>query len=232
MLKKNNNSPTITTQLTKRNLNQTKQIQSNPITTKPNMRKMDKGLTRLLPIGLWLSFWCWYWCATNAPHTSIVRAQYTEQTRMLEYYKRGYKFPFESYNPETDGWRKLMDQRFDQVRALTDSQMKWDGWIQTANSAVTAPNFTEFGWGLTQAPDLLTMDIRQAIYEGIPRAREEGDIQVIAGPEQPLFIDRPELNERALKELQPILEAWSGIELVPAIAYGFRLYRCVDSLIN
>lgn len=25
--------------------------------------------------------------------------------------------------------------------------------------------------------------------------------------------------------MQPILEAWSGIDLVPAIAYGFRLYR-------
>jgi hypothetical protein len=30
---------------------------------------------------------------------------------------------------------------------------------------------------------------------------------------------------QALEELQPILEAWSGIELIPSIAYGFRLYR-------
>ena len=118
-----------------------------------------------------------------------------------------------------------MDNRFDQVRALTNEQMKWEGWIQTANAAVTAPNFTEFGWGLTQAPDLLTMDIRQAIYEGLPTARTEGLIDVIAGPKEPLFIDRPHLNERALQELQPILEAWAGVELRPAMAYGFRLYR-------
>ena len=96
---------------------------------------------------------------------------------------------------------------------------------ETANAAVIVPNFTEFGWGLTQAPDLLTMDIRQAIYEGLPNARSEGRIDVIAGPEEPLFIDRPDLNKRALEELKPILEAWSGVELEIAQAYGFRLYR-------
>lgn len=160
----------------------------------------------------------------------VGEARYTEKERMEMYVKRRHKFPFSAYIPETPGWREVMDKRFDQVRALTDSQMKWDGWIQTANAAVTAPNFTEFGWGLTQAPDLLTMDIRQAIYDGLPRARSEGLIDVIAGPEEPLFIDRPELNKRALTELQPILEAWSGVELVPAMAYGFRLYRNESSL--
>lgn len=78
---------------------------------------------------------------------------------------------------------------------------------------------------MTQAPDLLTFDIRQAIYEGLPAAHSEGEIDVIDGPQQPLFIDRPDLTSRAMKELQPILEAWSGVELEPAQAYGFRLYR-------
>lgn len=33
-----------------------------------------------------------------------------------------------------------------------------------------------------------------------------------------------------MKELKPILEAWAGVELIPAIAYGFRLYRNDSSL--
>lgn len=74
--------------------------------------------------------------------------------------------------------------------------MKWDGWLQTMNSAVTMPNFTEYGWGLTQAPSSLTEDIRQAIYEGLPTARSEGEVDVIDGPEQPLFIDRPDMTSR------------------------------------
>ena len=154
-----------------------------------------------------------------------VGARYTEEERLEMYKERGHTFPFAKYIPETPGWKKQMDKRFEQIRALEDTQMKWDGWIQAANSAVIVPNFTEYGWGLTQAPDLLTMDIRQAIYEGLPTARSEGNIDVIAGPQEPLFIDRPDLNQRALAELKPILEAWSGVELEIAMAYGFRLYR-------
>lgn len=158
------------------------------------------------------------------------KAPYTEEERMAEYVRQGYQFPFDTYYPETPGFREIMDQRFAQIRSLTDTQMKWDGWIQTVNAAVSTPNFTEYGWGLSQAPDLLTLDIRQAIYEGLPRARSEGGVDVIDGPVNPLFIDRPDLNARAMRELQPILESWAGIELVPAQAYGFRLYRNESSL--
>jgi len=167
---------------------------------------------------------------TSFVHGGRKTAPYTEKERMAEYVKQGYTFPFEHYFPETPGFRKLMDQRFAQIRSLTNTQQKWDGWIQTINAAVSTPNFTEYGWGLTQAPDLLTFDIRQAIYEGLPAAHSEGEVDVIDGPQQPLFIDRPDLTSRAMKELQPILEAWSGIELIPAQAYGFRLYRNESSL--
>jgi hypothetical protein len=61
---------------------------------------------------------------------------------------------------------------------------------------------------------------------GLPTAREEAELNMIVGPLRPLFIDRPDLTHRALQQLKPILEAWSGMELLPSIAYGFRLYRC------
>ena len=32
-------------------------------------------------------------------------------------------------------------------------------------------------------------------------------------------------HNQVMRELQPILEAWSNIELIPYTAYGFRLYR-------
>jgi hypothetical protein len=162
-----------------------------------------------------------------APQSSVGRRppRYTEEERQEEYSKRGHIFPFPHFVPQTDGWKRLMDQRFTQVQALTDSQMKWDGWIQTISSAVTLPNFTEFGWGLTQAHHSLTEDLRQAIFDGLPTAREEAELKVIAGPLRPLFIARSDLTHRALQELKPILEAWSGVELIPSIAYGFRVYR-------
>jgi hypothetical protein len=124
------------------------------------------------------------------------RLPYTEEQRLDEYVKRGYQFPFSRYVPDTEGWKRLMDQRFAQVQALEDNQMKWDGWIQTITSAVMVPNFTEYGWGLTQGPASLTADIRQAILEGLPNARPEGEVDVIEGPLETLFIDRPDLTQR------------------------------------
>jgi hypothetical protein len=35
-------------------------------------------------------------------------------------------------------------------------------------------NYTEFGWGLTHAPQELTEELRAAIFEGLPNARLEG----------------------------------------------------------
>ena len=152
------------------------------------------------------------------------KPRYTEEERQAEYIKRGYEWPIQKFVPDTEGWTKLMSRRLSQIRANPNTQQKWDGWIQTLSASLTVPNHTEFGWGLTHAPEKLTADLQTAIYEGLPTARLEGDIDVIDG-EQPLFIDRPDLTSRVLNELQPILEAWSGVELEPYIAYGFRLYR-------
>ena len=42
---------------------------------------------------------------------------------------------------------------------------------------------------------------------------------------RPLFIKNDELNAKILKELKPMHEEWSGVELEGAIAYGLRLYQ-------
>ena len=118
---------------------------------------------------------------------------YTEQQRQAEYVKRGNRWPPEIY-PDNPAWKNILLQRLSQVQALTDNQMKWDGLIQTVTAALMK-NYTEFGWGLTRGPEQLTHDIREAIFEGLPTAVPEGDIDVIDGP-IPLFIDRPDLTAR------------------------------------
>jgi hypothetical protein len=47
----------------------------------------------------------------------------------------------------------------------------------------------------------------------------------VEGPTGCLFIDRPDLTKRVIRELQPYTEAWVGIKLKPSAAYGFRLYK-------
>jgi hypothetical protein len=139
---------------------------------------------------------------------------YTSEERVAEYKRRGHVWPIPEYVPNTEGWSRLMHQRVTQVQALTDHQQKFDGWIQTMSSALTVPNHTEFGWGLTQAPASLTEDLRQAIFDGLAEARSEGTVDVIDAPQPPLFIDRWDLTQRV-----------SAIERKEGREGGIFLYR-------
>lgn len=148
-----------------------------------------------------------------------------EEERLVEYNKRNYTWPLPNYVPDTPGWKRLMDERFRQVARLPDKDARYEGYVQTINAAYMVPNFTEHGFGLTRAPADLAADLRQAIRDGLPTADYEEPINEIDAPLKPLFIQRPDLTARVLRELQPYVEAWSGIELTPFRAYGFRLYQ-------
>ena len=67
---------------------------------------------------------------------------------------------------------------------------------------------------------------RQGIREGLPTARHENEIEVIEGDEPPLFIFRPDLTDRVLKEVQPLCEAWSQTPLkgYRACTYGVDFF--------
>lgn len=125
---------------------------------------------------------------------------YTALEREEQYVKRGHTFPIKEYVPNTPGWASIMDQRFRQIQSMNDTQWKWDGFIQTMSAALTTPNFTEYGWGLTHAPEELTEELRAAIYEGLPTAKPERRVDVIDAALQPLFIHRPKLTKKVSYE--------------------------------
>jgi hypothetical protein len=148
-----------------------------------------------------------------------------ESERIVEYHHRNYTYPLNNFMPNTPGWKALMEERFAQVEELESSGKRYEGFIQTIHSAFLVPNFTEHGFGLASCPDDLIDALRQGIRDGLPTAREEHSTEVINAPQPPLFIDRPDLTARVLHELRNYAEEWSGIELTPYRAYGFRLYR-------
>jgi len=156
----------------------------------------------------------------------------TEEYRTEQYHKRGYRWPPSFFIPNTEGWAKLASRRFEQAAFVPTTKEKYDLWIQSVSSAYIQPNFTETGWGLTRAPqdlvDTLRDTIRGAYDEG--DYRSEHHVEVIDG-KQPLFISRPKLTRRVLYELEPLHEAWAGIDLKPHTAYGFRLYQNESSLL-
>lgn len=155
--------------------------------------------------------------------------QLNEEDRIAEYEKRGYKWPIpdEIFIPNTTGWKQLMRRRLEQVTSIEDSFDRYVGYSQILSSSVLIQNFTEHGFGLARCADEALMDeLREVVRKGIPTAKLESRDPVIPGPNGPLLIDtHPDLLERVLYEMQSYAETWSGMDLEPVTAYGFRVYR-------
>ena len=112
---------------------------------------------------------------------------------------------------------------------------KYNAYMAAVHSALVAPSFTEYGWGLTRAP----RDLVDALRERLLRGLEDGDAPVEES-EHPVAEEYPDqlalmisiggLADRAMEEMLPIHEAWSGVDLVPNNAYGLRVYRNQSNL--
>jgi len=138
----------------------------------------------------------------------------------------------EEYVPNTEGWRRIMERRLRQMDALDEEAGAYTGYWHTEFSALIVPNFTENGWGLTRAPEGLVKMLVDNLNEGLkgelPEEDDFMDTNDIVGI--PSFLYQDDLNQYALRVLKPILEAWSGQELMGNSAYGLRIYRNESSL--
>lgn len=155
----------------------------------------------------------------------VTDAMLIEAERVAEFYARNYTWPPQKFTPDTIGWRNLMEHRLRQVAEIDDPGERYEGYVQTLNAAIVAPNFTEHGFALARAPDNLMEALRKGVRDGVAAGpRLEPDVDVIDG-DPPWFVHRPDLTRRVLKELQHFPETWVDMELVAHQAYGFRLYR-------
>jgi hypothetical protein len=161
--------------------------------------------------------------ASAGPFVSAIALD--EEERIEEYYRRGHTWPINATVPNTEGWRRNMLRRIAQVERVARDNKKYDAWMHVMAAAIVAPNFTEHGWGLTRAPAALVEELKESLHKGLPTAGTEGKILPIEVEKPSWFIRQPELNAKVLRELKPMHEEWSGIELVGATAYGLRAYR-------
>jgi len=161
-----------------------------------------------------------------------------EEDRVAEYHARHWQWPPppSDYIPkDSPGWRSIFERRFEQTARIVDLNPKYNAYMSTVHSALLAPNFTEYGWGLTRAPP----DLVEALLENLKRglASDDTPVEEHEHPvtneypsELPLMVPNDELNLRAMKELLPIHEAWSGVKLIANNAYGLRVYRNESNL--
>jgi len=161
----------------------------------------------------------------------FVRAcAFSEEEREAEYSARNHVWPprQEDYKPSTPGWRKLMERRFRQVEAISESDPgKYEGWSSTVHAALICPNFTEHGWAVTRAPEHVVDMLTRSLHSGLDSGYlpEEDFIQSEFPIQKPLFIKQDELNDWVLDELRPQHEVWGGTKLTGSAAYGLRVYR-------
>ena len=156
---------------------------------------------------------------------SLAIAALSETHRLQEYEARNYTWPVQDhFVPNTEGWKRTTGRRMAQVERLKDDDARYNGWISVMAAAVATPNFTEHGWGLTRAPAALMDELRASLQAGMADAQEEVFINVIVGEgkERPLFVRQPMLNRKALNDLKPMHEDWSGVPLTGAIACKYK----------
>jgi len=128
-------------------------------------------------------------------------------------------------------WRERLDYRAEQIKRIESDQERWDGLMNLAMVGLLVPNFTALGYEVIETPAsahaVLNATLHRALDEG--RERSEGPVDQISGPKA-RFVDAGRAKQDVMRELQPVLEAWSGVKLVPSTAYGLRLYQPGNTL--
>jgi hypothetical protein len=139
-----------------------------------------------------------------------VDGQLVEEERRREYVKRNHTWPIVDFIPNTTGYRQLWTDRLAQIAELQEAGKRYEAYYQAIHSATLVPNYTEHGFALAKCPDELLAALQKGIHDGLATAGEEPRDSVIPGPYAPWFIHRPDLKDRALKELHSFVEEWVG----------------------
>jgi len=166
-------------------------------------------------------------CTINTPGAS---AGLIESERMEEYHRRGHTWPPnpQDYTPNTPGWQTLNERRFKQLSHVDDtSGERYESHMAIVHSALQCRNFTEYGWGVTKAPQAVVDKLKKRLHDGLKnenKKQERSDVCQETDAD-PFFINDDKMNQEILNELLPLHEAWAGVELVPNNAYGLRVYR-------
>jgi len=69
-----------------------------------------------------------------------------ESNRFIEYHKRNYTWPLDTYHPNTEGWKRIHERRFRQIERIDDLDARYEAWATIMGSAFVIPNFTESGY--------------------------------------------------------------------------------------
>ncbi len=166
-----------------------------------------------------------------------IHSQTIEKQRMEEYFRRDHTWPprVEDYKPNTAGWKMLNAGIFEQMKYMNaESSKRYIAYMSSINSALISQNFTEYGWGITRAPKHIVDKLKDRLHQGLRSENKghESDDECLETKLPPYFLGDDGMNKEVLEALLPLHEAWvGGVELVPHMAYGLRVYRNDSNLL-
>ena len=160
-------------------------------------------------------------------------ARLTEAERVAKW-QQHHTWP-PTWQPETDGWRKLMEEREKEIQELPGADERWENWLQYTQSRYVK-TFTQDGFKVAQVPPKVFKRLQDVVNKGLENfdsLPEEPRIDALYYGEQdllPKFVYAGGAAHEAMAELLPLHEEWAGVQLRGTSAYGVRLYRNGSSL--
>ena len=100
------------------------------------------------------------------------------------------------FDLESDGYRKMMEDREEEIMALSGSDERWENWMQYVQSRML-PRFTEHGYDVIDTPTHIQAKLKAMIdkavkdFDNLPIEAGEGSIY---GPYKPKFVELGEIR--------------------------------------
>ena len=100
------------------------------------------------------------------------KSQLREENRVSKYNARKHTWPptKDEFKPNTEGWYNTITRRLSQIERISDANAKYNAYVNCIHSGLIAPNFTEFGWGLTRAPQVRFISKQNHNYKFLSRS--------------------------------------------------------------
>lgn len=124
-----------------------------------------------------------------------VSARFTEEERVA-HFRAHHTWP-PQWQPESEGFRRLMEEREQEIMQLTGADERWENWMQYVTARLV-PTFTEKGYKVIQTPKHIHEMLRNAVMEGIERwdelPHEQGVADSIYADAPPKFVHLGDLG--------------------------------------
>lgn len=156
----------------------------------------------------------------------------TEPERVDLWYREGNTWPpkWQNYSQE---WLDNMKLREEELMMLPGADERWENFMQFTEGWMV-PRFTPMGFKLINTPPSLQARLKAALdkaledFDAIP---DEPQIDALYTPIPSKFVRLNGLEREVHRELLPLHEQWSGLQLRPSSIYGLRLNRNGSSLV-